>query len=387
MQDTTATAPNAPPLLSVQNLSVSFPGRRGTLHALDRVSFDIARGEVLGVVGESGAGKSLTGQSIIGLLQPPGRVSGGEIHLDGERIDTLTRQQMKTIRGARIGMVFQDPLTSLNPLFPIGEQIIETIQTHLPLSDAEAKSRAISLLEEVGLPAARDRMDAYPHQLSGGMRQRVVIALALCADPEARYRRRADDGARRHHPGADDRSSETRLRRNGGTAVILITHDMGVIAEMADRVQVNTAGRRWRSRTAASMTFADPHHPYTEALISAMPERATKHGTAAVRSPAWCPARATCRRAATFGPRCRYATERCTREAVRQGRGIRARLVQLPAEGRPPDRPPGKDGGGAMTDAVMERRAGTGEIVVEAEGLNRLKRYEVGCGFFDRPAP
>jgi peptide/nickel transport system ATP-binding protein len=311
MQDTTATAPNAPPLLSVQNLSVSFPGRRGTLHALDRVSFDIARGEVLGVVGESGAGKSLTGQSIIGLLQPPGRVSGGEIHLDGERIDTLTRQQMKTIRGARIGMVFQDPLTSLNPLFPIGEQIIETIQTHLPLSDAEANARAISLLEEVGLPAARDRMDAYPHQLSGGMRQRVVIALALCADPDLVI---ADEPTT-----ALDVSVQAQviavLKRacaERGTAVMLITHDMGVIAEMANRVAVMYAGRIAEIGPVANVVH-HARHPYTAGLMGTIPKLGDDLDTL-VQIPGAMPRLANMPSGCRFHPRCPYAFDRCKAE-------------------------------------------------------------------------
>src|SRR5436190_1885576 len=168
---------------SVQIVRVEFPTRRGTLVALDDVSFDIAPGEILGVVGESGAGKSLTGASIIGLLDPPGRVAGGEIRFDGQRIDNLPYEAMRKIRGRHIGAVFQDPLTSLNPLYTIGRQLTETIQTHLPLSATEAQARAISLLEEVGIPAAARRIDHYPHQFSGGMRQRVVIALALAAKP------------------------------------------------------------------------------------------------------------------------------------------------------------------------------------------------------------
>ena len=171
------------PLLQVSNLRVEFPTRRGTLLAVDDISFDIAPGEVLGVVGESGAGKSLTGAAIIGLLEPPGRIAAGEIRLEGERIDNLPYEKMRRIRGAKIGAIFQDPLTSLNPLYTIGRQLVETIQTHLPLSAPAARARAVELLKEVGIPAAEARVDHYPHQFSGGMRQRVVIALALCADP------------------------------------------------------------------------------------------------------------------------------------------------------------------------------------------------------------
>ena len=177
-------AASAAALLEVRNLRVEFPSRRGSLVALDDISFSISPGEVLGVVGESGAGKSLTGAAIIGLLEPPGRIVSGEIRLAGERIDNLPYERMRAIRGRRIGAIFQDPLTSLNPLYTIGRQLIETIRTHLPLSEEQARARAIKLLQETGIPAAEQRINQYPHQFSGGMRQRVVIALALAAEPE-----------------------------------------------------------------------------------------------------------------------------------------------------------------------------------------------------------
>ena len=170
-------------LLEVRNLRVEFNARRGTLVAIDDVSFDIAPGEVLGVVGESGAGKSITGAAVIGLLDPPGRISGGEILLEGQRIDNLGHDEMRRVRGRRIGAIFQDPLTSLNPLYTVGEQLVETIRTHLDVGAGEARERALALLREVGIPAPEARIDHYPHQFSGGMRQRVVIALALCAEP------------------------------------------------------------------------------------------------------------------------------------------------------------------------------------------------------------
>lgn len=171
-------------LLQVKDLVVEFPNRRGTLRALDRISFDIAPGEILGVVGESGAGKSLTGAAIIGLLEPPGRVAGGEILLEGQRIDNLGFDAMRPIRGRKIGAIFQDPLTSLNPLYTVGRQLVETIRAHLPVTESEARKRAIGLLQDTGIPAAEQRIDHFPHQFSGGMRQRVVIALALAAEPK-----------------------------------------------------------------------------------------------------------------------------------------------------------------------------------------------------------
>ena len=229
-------------LLDVDRLTVEFPTRRGVLRALDQVSFAIEAGEVLGVVGESGAGKSLTGAAIIGLLEPPGRIAGGQIRLDGRRIDTLSPAQMRPIRGRQIGAIFQDPLTTLNPLYSVGRQLVETIQTHLHLSDRDARARAVRWLEEVGIPAARQRIGAYPHEFSGGMRQRVVIALALCAEPRLLI---ADEPTT-----ALDVSIQAqiiallkRLTREHGTAVMLVTHDMGVIAETADRVAVMYAGR------------------------------------------------------------------------------------------------------------------------------------------------
>ena len=229
--------PDVAPLLSVRNLRVEFPSRRGTLVAVDGVSFDIAPGEVLGVVGESGAGKSVTGAAIIGLLEPPGRIAGGEIHLAGRRIDNLPAEALRRVRGREIGAVFQDPLTSLNPLYTVGRQLVETIQTHLDASAREARERALALLAEVGIAAPERRIDQYPHEFSGGMRQRVVIALALAANPKLVI---ADEPTT-----ALDVSIQAqiigvlkRLTREHGAAVMLITHDMGVIAETADRVAV-----------------------------------------------------------------------------------------------------------------------------------------------------
>src|SRR5580692_9817431 len=256
-------------LLQVENLTVEFPTRRGTLRALDQVSFSIDGGEILGVVGESGAGKSLTGAAIVGLLERPGRIAGGEIKLDGKRIDNLAPEQLRRIRGRRIGMIFQDPLTTLNPLYTIGRQLTETMQTHARLSDAEARRKAIGWLDRVGIPAAVQRIDAYPHEFSGGQRQRIVIALALCADPVLII---ADEPTT-----ALDVSIQAQiisllknLTRDHGTAVMLITHDMGVIAETADRVAVMYAGRIMEiGPTAAVVKHAK--HPYTDGLMDSIP--------------------------------------------------------------------------------------------------------------------
>jgi peptide/nickel transport system ATP-binding protein len=256
-------------LLQVKNLRVEFPTRRGTLVALDDVSFDIAPGEVLGVVGESGAGKSMTGAAIIGLLEPPGRIASGQILLEGRRIDNLPYEQMRQIRGRQIGAIFQDPLTTLNPLYTIGRQLVETMTTHLPIGPGEAREKAIGWLELVGIPAARERIDSYPHEFSGGMRQRVVIALALCAEPKLIV---ADEPTT-----ALDVSIQAQviamlktLAREKGTAMMLVTHDMGVIAETADRVAVMYAGRIAEIGPVREVV-RHARHPYSQGLMGSIP--------------------------------------------------------------------------------------------------------------------
>src|SRR5436305_3585420 len=257
------------PLLDVRALRVEFPTRRGTLVAVRDVSFSIAEGEVLGVVGESGAGKSLTGAAIIGLIDPPGRIASGEIRLSGRRIDNLPYESMRKVRGREIGAVFQDPLTSLNPLYPIGRQLIETIRTHLDFREAAARERAIQLLEEVGIPGAERRIDHYPHQFSGGMRQRVVIALALAAKPRLII---ADEPTTALDVSIQAQIIQLlkRLTREHGTAVMLVTHDMGVIAETADRVAVMYAGRIVEIGPVADVIHR-PRHPYTVGFMGSFP--------------------------------------------------------------------------------------------------------------------
>ena len=256
-------------LLEVDRLSVEFHTRRGRLKALDDISFDIDAGEVLGVVGESGAGKSLTGAAIIGLLEPPGRISGGQIRLGGKRIDNLRPDQMRPIRGKQIGAIFQDPLTTLNPLYTVGRQLTETMRTHLPVGEAEARRRAVFWLERVGIPAAAQRIDSYPHEFSGGMRQRVVIALALCAEPRLVI---ADEPTTALDVSIQAQIIELlrALTRERGTAVMLVTHDMGVIAETADRVAVMYAGRVIEIGRVANVVKR-PSHPYTQGLMDSIP--------------------------------------------------------------------------------------------------------------------
>ena len=298
-------------LLQVQNLVVEFPNRHGTLRALDDISFEIAPGEILGVVGESGAGKSLTGASIIGLLEPPGRVASGQILLQGERIDHLSADQMRHIRGRKIGAIFQDPLTSLNPLYTVGRQLTETIRAHLPLDEAQARQRAIELLEDTGIPAAAERIDHYPHQFSGGMRQRVVIALALAAEPRLIV---ADEPTTALDVSIQAQIIQLlkRICRDRGAAVMLITHDMGVIAETCDRVAVMYAGRI-AEIGPVHQVINQPAHPYTAGLMAAIPditeerERLNQIDGAMPRLnaiPAGC----------AYNPRCPRAYNRCTKE-------------------------------------------------------------------------
>jgi peptide/nickel transport system ATP-binding protein len=296
------------PVLSVRDLRVEFPTRRGVLKAIDGISFDIARGEVLGVVGESGAGKSVTGAAVIGLIDPPGRIAAGEIRLSGERIDNLTPEAMRRVRGKRIGMIFQDPLTSLNPLYRVGHQLVETIQTHTNLSGAAARKRALDLLTEVGIPAPEKRIDGYPHEFSGGMRQRVVIALALCAEPELII---ADEPTT-----ALDVSVQAqiialleRLGRDHGTAIMLITHDMGVIAEVADRVAVMYSGRIAEIGPVRDVV-RNPLHPYARGLMGAIPSLASESDRL-VQIPGSMPRLSAIPPGCPFNPRCPHAWERC----------------------------------------------------------------------------
>jgi peptide/nickel transport system ATP-binding protein len=299
------------PLLDVRHLRVEFPTRRGTLRALDDVSFSIAAGEILGVVGESGAGKSLTGAAIIGLLEPPGRVAAGEIWLGGQRIDNLPPEAMRQIRGRRIGAIFQDPLTSLNPLFTIGHQISETVQVHLGLGAAAARDRAIQLLADTGIPAPAQRVDQYPHQFSGGMRQRVVIALALAAQPQLIV---ADEPTT-----ALDVSIQAqiiallkRLTKEQGAAVMLVTHDMGVIAEACDRVAVLYAGRVAEIGPVADVIH-HPAHPYTVGLMGSIPSMAGERDRLAQIDGAM-PRLNAIPPGCAFNPRCTQAVAQCRSE-------------------------------------------------------------------------
>ncbi|MBS0531655.1 MAG: ABC transporter ATP-binding protein [Proteobacteria bacterium] len=296
------------PVLSVKSLRVEFATRRGVLRAIDDISFDIAKGEVLGVVGESGAGKSVTGNAVIGLIDLPGRIASGEIRLSGLRIDNLSVEELRRIRGKRIGMIFQDPLTSLNPLYKVGDQITETIRAHSDVSESAARKRAIELLAEVGIPAPEKRIDAYPHEFSGGMRQRVVIALAICADPELII---ADEPTTALDVSVQAQiiSLIRRLGRDHGTAVMLVTHDMGVIAETCDRVAVMYSGRIAEIGPVQDV-IRNPLHPYAKGLMGAIPTLAIE-AERLVQIPGSMPRLSAIPPGCAFNPRCASAFDRC----------------------------------------------------------------------------
>ncbi|MCV0378461.1 ABC transporter ATP-binding protein [Nitratireductor sp.] len=299
------------PVIDVRELRVEFPGRRGSVTALSDVSLSIKAGEILGVVGESGAGKSMTGLAIQGLLERPGHISGGEIWLSGRRIDQLNDQAMEQIRGREIGAIFQDPLTSLNPLFTVGAQLGETIRQHLPVSKREAKLRAIQLLRDVGIPSPEERVKQYPHQFSGGMRQRVVIALALAASPKLVI---ADEPTTALDVSIQAQviSLLRKLCKEKQTAVMLVTHDMGVIAEAADRVAVMYAGRLIELGPVEQVLHA-PRHPYTQGLMASIPSldgRVVKLSQIDGSMPRLDAIPIGC----AFSPRCSHAGPRCLKE-------------------------------------------------------------------------
>jgi peptide/nickel transport system ATP-binding protein len=298
-------------VLEVGNLRVSFPGENGRRYCpVDGVSFTLDRGETMALVGESGCGKSLTSLALVRLIPPPGRVDPKSvIHLGDTDVMALQGEGLRRIRGRRVGMIFQDPMTSLNPVFTAGDQIGEAIRAHFPVSRAEARERSLRLLQEVGIPDAAARLDAYPHQLSGGMRQRVMIAIALAAEPEILV---ADEPTTALDVTVQAQILEVldRLRASRGMAVLLITHDLGIVAGRADRVAVMYAGQIVEEAPTPEL-FARPSHPYTQGLFASVPRI---HGpvkrltpiAGSVPPPADWPA--GCR----FRPRCPKAFDKCT---------------------------------------------------------------------------
>ncbi|WP_287901234.1 ABC transporter ATP-binding protein [Arthrobacter sp.] len=264
------TAVTAEPLVQVKDLSVRFPAEGGGHRVVvDRVGFEISPGEVLGIVGESGSGKSLTALSLLKLVDEPGEISGGQVVFDGADVLTLRRTALQRVRGGEVGMIFQEPARSLNPVFTIGRQLSETIRAHESLSRAEARDRSVEWLRRVGLPAAERIMSSYPHELSGGMQQRVMIAVALCCGPRLLI---ADEPTTALDVTVQAQILDLllELRDETGMAMLFITHDLGVIAEVADSVLVMYGGRTVERGDVFSI-FEQPQHPYTEALLDARP--------------------------------------------------------------------------------------------------------------------
>jgi oligopeptide/dipeptide ABC transporter ATP-binding protein len=304
-------------LLKVRNLQTHFPTRAGLVRAVDGVTFHIDSGELLGVVGESGCGKSITALSIMRLISPPGKIVGGEIIFDGKNLLKLSDAEMRQIRGDDIAMIFQDPMTSLNPVFTVGEQIAEALRLHRKLSRKAAREAAIQAMREVSIPDPARRVDDYPHQLSGGMRQRVMIAMALACDPKLLI---ADEPTTALDVTIQAQILELldELRRSRELAVLLITHDLGVVAEVADRVAVMYTGRIVEESLVEEL-FARPKHPYTEGLLRSVPKLTaadvakkerleTIEGT--VPSPTNLPP------GCHFAPRCPHRMPRCTEEEI-----------------------------------------------------------------------
>ncbi len=312
-------------LLSIKDLSVSFPTVRGRVRVVDGVSYDIAPGEILGLVGESGSGKSITALTIMRLLPATAKIENGSMRLGESELTTLPEDKLLDMRGRAMAMIFQEPMTSLNPLFRAGFQIGETLEAHLGIGRGEARKRAIELMRAVGIPSPETRVDDYPHQLSGGMRQRVMIAMAIACQPQLLI---ADEPTT-----ALDVTIQAqilrlirRLRDNTGMGVLLITHDLGVIAGMADRVVVMYAGQVMEEARVRDL-FAQPRHPYTRLLLKSIPRVGQKlqrlhqiRGTAPPPSafPSGC----------RFHPRCPDAIDRCRAEApllttTPDGRGVR----------------------------------------------------------------
>ncbi len=295
-------------LLEIENLSVDFPSTNSVMHAVEGVSLSLDAGEVLGIVGESGSGKSVTMMALMGLVAYPGVVKADKLRFDGHNLLSLSNKERNQLIGKDVAMIFQDPTTSLNPCFTVGFQLAETLKLHLGLDAKAAKRRSIELLEQVGIPAAESRLKVYPHQMSGGMNQRVMIAMAISCNPKLLI---ADEPTT-----ALDVTIQAQildllrsLQKERGMALVLITHNMGVVSEMAQRVAVMYAGQIMEEQKAQTL-FSSPHHPYTEALMSAMPERSDGLSRLAT-IPGMVPGLYDRPTGCLFAPRCAYAVDSC----------------------------------------------------------------------------
>ena len=300
-------------LLEVRNLQTRFELFRGTVKAVDGVDFTLREGEILGIVGESGGGKSVTGFSLLGLIDPPGRIAAGEVIFRGENLLEKSEEEMRRIRGKEISMIFQDPMTSLNPLQTIGRQIDEMLALHTPLSQADRRKRSLELLREVGIPNPEDRLENYPHQFSGGMRQRVVIAIALAANPKLII---ADEPttALDVTVQAQILALMENLVKRFGSALILITHDLAVVSEMTHRVAVMYCGRVVEEGPTRELV-RHPFHPYTKGLLESIPRLSGERSRRLPQIPGMVPSLFDLPPGCSFAPRCGYATDLCRKEA------------------------------------------------------------------------
>jgi peptide/nickel transport system ATP-binding protein len=301
------------PLLEVRNLQTDFVMKKGVVHAVDNVSFSVSKGEILAIVGESGSGKSVTSLSVMRLLQHPGRIAGGEILFKGDDLAKLNKRAIAHVRGNKISMIFQEPMTSLNPVHTIGAQLTESILTHMKMSKKEAETRAVNMLQLVGIPTPEKRLKDYPHQLSGGMRQRVMTAMALSCDPELLI---ADEPTTALDVTIQAQILDLilRLRDQIGMAVLLITHDLGVVAETADRVIVMYCGQVVEEAEVVSL-FKRPTHPYTLGLLESIPTMEDEQdGEPLYMIPGMVPNPLHMPQGCAFAPRCTRAMERCVTE-------------------------------------------------------------------------
>lgn len=300
-------------LLEVKNLKTSFKLFKGTVKAVDGVDFTLRKGEIMGLVGESGGGKSITGFSLLGLIDPPGKITDGQVIFKGEDLLKKSEDEMRRIRGKEIAMVFQDPMTSLNPLQTIGEQINEMLELHTKLSSRERRERSLELLREVGIPTPEERLASYPHQFSGGMRQRVVIAIALAADPKLII---ADEPTTALDVTVQAQILQLmkKLVDKSGSSLILITHDLAVVSEMADKVAVMYCGRIVEEGPTNEMIKNMPYHPYTKGLLDSIPKMSGMRAERLPQIPGMVPNLLDLPKGCSFAPRCRYATETCRKE-------------------------------------------------------------------------
>ena len=298
-------------LLEIENLSVDFPSRDSVMHAVEGVSLSLDAGDVLGIVGESGSGKSVTMMALMGLVAYPGRVTASKLRFDGHDLLALSPRARSRLTGKDLAMIFQDPTTSLNPCFTVGFQLAETLKLHMGMDGKAAQRRSIALLEQVGIPAPESRLKAYPHQMSGGMNQRVMIAMAIACNPKLLI---ADEPTT-----ALDVTIQAQildllrsLQKDRGMALVLITHNMGVVSQMAQRIAVMYAGQIMEERPASAL-FAKPRHPYTEALMAAMPERSDGRSRLAT-IPGMVPGLYDRPSGCLFSPRCSHVQGPCRSE-------------------------------------------------------------------------